>query len=94
MLDGQGDCNDFSDECPTRNDLRQENVFSSRDQLIANPILRAFVWIMGLLATVGNLVSIKFLTLGVVLRETLPHFQPTSFCTSIVKKQIRVAQYL
>jgi len=61
LFDGQGDCTDFSDECPTSEEFRQENIFSSRYQLIANPILRALVWIMGFLAIFGNIVCASIL---------------------------------
>ena len=57
LLDGVADCFDFSDECDPK--LIEEDAFSSRFQLIANPILRAFVWIMGILAVVGNMVSLN-----------------------------------
>jgi len=56
IYDGRGDCNDFSDECPEVRVL--EDFFSSRFQLIANPILRGIVWLMGILAFVGNIVSL------------------------------------
>ncbi|CAK8675562.1 unnamed protein product [Clavelina lepadiformis] len=58
MFDGRRDCSDWTDECPTDESLRNENTFSSRYELIANPILRAFVWIMGLTAIIGNAVVI------------------------------------
>jgi len=56
IYDGRGDCSDFSDECPEVPVL--EDFFSSRFQLIANPILRGIVWLMGILAFVGNIVSL------------------------------------
>ena len=55
LFDGVADCLDFSDECDPK--IREEDAFSSRFQLIANPFLRAFVWIMGILAVLGNIVS-------------------------------------
>nr|XP_026691396.1 low-density lipoprotein receptor-related protein-like isoform X1 [Ciona intestinalis] len=54
MYDGNGDCTDWSDECPTH-DRSLDNIFSSKYELIANPFLRSFVWIMGLFALGGNL---------------------------------------
>ena len=57
VFDGRGDCTDFSDECPIESANKRENIFSSRYELIANPILRAMVWIMGILALVGNTVN-------------------------------------
>ncbi|XP_078493335.1 G-protein coupled receptor GRL101-like [Ciona intestinalis] len=56
LFNGRGDCSDWSDECPT--DMTNEDTFSSRYHLIANPILRVFVWIMGVLAVGGNLIVI------------------------------------
>ena len=52
VFDGKGDCSDWSDECP-----KQENVLASLRELIGNPFLRTLVWIMGLLAILGNAVS-------------------------------------
>ena len=57
VFDGREDCTDFSDECPIESANKRENIFSSRYELIANPILRAMVWIMGILALVGNTVN-------------------------------------
>ena len=59
IFNGMKDCSDLSDECPMSMEHRKENVFSSRFQLIANPILRGIVWLMGVLACVGNIVSLK-----------------------------------
>nr|XP_039259229.1 G-protein coupled receptor GRL101-like isoform X2 [Styela clava] len=53
-FDGRGDCTDWSDECPTIDQSTSTDGFSSRYELIANPILRAVVWIMGLLSLGGN----------------------------------------
>nr|XP_039260639.1 uncharacterized protein LOC120336918 isoform X3 [Styela clava] len=53
-FDGRGDCTDWSDECPTINQSTATDGFSSRYDLVANPILRAIVWIMGLLSIGGN----------------------------------------
>ncbi|XP_076812070.1 uncharacterized protein LOC143459012 [Clavelina lepadiformis] len=60
VFDGRGDCTDMSDECPTDENSRNKNTFSSRYELIANPVLRAFVWIMGLMAIIGNAVVIIY----------------------------------
>jgi len=60
VYDGIVDCDDMSDECPTTSENRDENIFSSRDHLIANPILRGIVWIMGILAFFGNLVGFQY----------------------------------
>ena len=71
LFDGVADCFDFSDECDPK--IRKEDAFSSRFQLIANPFLRAFVWIMGILAVLGNIVSL-----------TTGHFVSMMFvCTNV-----------
>nr|CAB3263304.1 uncharacterized protein LOC108950436 [Phallusia mammillata] len=57
VLDGRGDCTDWSDECSEKFKTGA-NVLSSRYELIANPFLRAIVWIMALLAFFGNLIVI------------------------------------
>lgn len=57
VFDGRGDCSDWSDECPTQTKPPDEDIFSSRYELIANPILRILVWIMGVAAICGNLVG-------------------------------------
>ena len=57
VVDGRKDCTDFSDECPIELANKRENIFSSRYELIANPVLRVIVWIMGILALVGNTVN-------------------------------------
>ncbi|CAK8693080.1 unnamed protein product [Clavelina lepadiformis] len=54
IFDGHGDCDDLSDECPSGTRFSNDDPFSSRYHLIANPILRAIVWIMGVLAICGN----------------------------------------
>ncbi|XP_076812331.1 uncharacterized protein LOC143459189 isoform X2 [Clavelina lepadiformis] len=58
QFDGRKDCEDLTDECPITSPDRREDIFSSRYQLIANPVLRALVWIMGLLAIFGNAVVV------------------------------------
>ena len=45
----------MSDECPSSQVT--QNFFSSPFHLIANPILRGIVWLMGILAFIGNMVS-------------------------------------
>jgi len=57
MFNGLPDCTDWSDECPTEQSLGNGDIFSSKYELIANPILRVVVWIMGIVALGGNLVS-------------------------------------
>ena len=49
---------DWSDECPINTKALDESIFSSRYELIAYPVLRAMVWVMGIVAVVGNAVSI------------------------------------
>jgi len=59
--DGKRDCSDMSDECPTTTSSRISSTldgFYSQNYLINNPVLRVFVWIMGVLALIGNTVSI------------------------------------
>ncbi|CAK8675570.1 unnamed protein product [Clavelina lepadiformis] len=58
QFDGRKDCEDLTDECPITSPDRRENIFSSRYQLIANPVLRVLVWIIGLLAIFGNAVVV------------------------------------
>uniref|UniRef100_H2Z7C7 G-protein coupled receptors family 1 profile domain-containing protein n=1 Tax=Ciona savignyi TaxID=51511 RepID=H2Z7C7_CIOSA len=58
MYDGKGECSDWSDECPTT-DRSRDSVFSSKYELIANPVLRAFVWIMAFMAIAGNLATVS-----------------------------------
>ena len=53
----------MSDECPTTAEFREENVFSLRYQLIANSVLRVVVWLMGILAFFGNIVSFSNATI-------------------------------
>ena len=57
IFDGRGDCSDLSDECSLTARSQNEVVFSSPYHLIANPILRGLVWLMGISAFVGNIVS-------------------------------------
>ncbi|XP_039263413.2 uncharacterized protein LOC120339372 isoform X2 [Styela clava] len=53
VLDGKQHCNDGSDECPTK--LFYDNMFSSRHRMIKNMILSVAVWLIGILALVGNI---------------------------------------
>jgi len=49
VQNGIKDCDTGSDECKT--------LFSSRYEMIANPVLNSLFWIMGFLALTGNLVT-------------------------------------
>ena len=57
VKDGKADCTDWSDECPSINGSTLQNAFSSRYEMIDNPALRVFVWLMGVLAAAGNIVG-------------------------------------
>ncbi|XP_076799429.1 uncharacterized protein LOC143444168 isoform X2 [Clavelina lepadiformis] len=54
-FDGRCDCSDWSDECPIKSKPPDHNIFSSRYELIGSPVLRVFVWVMGIFAICGNL---------------------------------------
>ncbi|XP_076814045.1 uncharacterized protein LOC143460429 [Clavelina lepadiformis] len=60
IFDGRGDCSDMSDECPTDEKVKNTDSFSSRYELIASPVLRVLVWIMGLTSIIGNAAVIIF----------------------------------
>ena len=51
-MDGISDCSDKSDECTF-------DIFSSKDNLIGNPIFRMMLWLMAIIALLGNSVSIR-----------------------------------
>ena len=53
-LDGKRDCSDFSDECPKDLD---ENVLSSRRELLGSPGFRVTTWIIGIVAVTGNIIT-------------------------------------
>ena len=55
VLDGISDCADGSDECPDPNAF-EDDPLSSRDQLIKFPAFHILIWLIGLLAAVGNTV--------------------------------------
>jgi len=57
MFNGYADCSDWSDECPSNNQESTASVFSSRYELIGNPILRTILWVFCIFAIFGNLVS-------------------------------------
>nr|XP_026692380.1 G-protein coupled receptor GRL101-like isoform X2 [Ciona intestinalis]XP_026692381.1 G-protein coupled receptor GRL101-like isoform X2 [Ciona intestinalis] len=63
-MDGIADCTDMSDECPKELD---ENVFSSRKDLLGSAIFRATTWIFGIAAIVGN--SATFIYAAKILRN-------------------------
>ncbi|XP_078492175.1 uncharacterized protein LOC144747763 [Ciona intestinalis] len=50
--DGIKDCTDGSDECPPNGN--RVSLFSSSLEMISNALLRAIVWIMGIVAFIGN----------------------------------------
>ena len=66
MCDGRRNCYDNSDECQQCN----LDVLSDDEHIIANPILRGLVWIMGLASLLGNF----FVILCAVRRELLRFF--------------------
>uniref|UniRef100_H2Z787 G-protein coupled receptors family 1 profile domain-containing protein n=1 Tax=Ciona savignyi TaxID=51511 RepID=H2Z787_CIOSA len=55
---GIKDCSDGSDECPANSN--KSSIFSSPYEMIANPFLRGIIWLMGLVAMLGN--SVVFVT--------------------------------
>ncbi|XP_039257513.2 uncharacterized protein LOC120334123 isoform X1 [Styela clava] len=67
--DGIGDCSDWSDECPTINKSTSIDAFSSRYELIESSVLRTIIWIMALLAIIGNA--------AVIIREIIKLRQKT-----------------
>uniref|UniRef100_H2Y257 G-protein coupled receptors family 1 profile domain-containing protein n=1 Tax=Ciona intestinalis TaxID=7719 RepID=H2Y257_CIOIN len=50
--DGIKDCSDGSDECPVN--TTKSTIFSSQFEMIANPILSAIFWGMGVVSIFGN----------------------------------------
>uniref|UniRef100_H2ZDE5 G-protein coupled receptors family 1 profile domain-containing protein n=1 Tax=Ciona savignyi TaxID=51511 RepID=H2ZDE5_CIOSA len=55
---GIKDCTDGSDECPVNSN--KSSIFSSQFEMIGNPFLRAFFWIMGFAAIFGNLLVLCY----------------------------------
>jgi len=53
-MDGKTDCSDFSDECPKDLD---EDVLSSRKELLGSTGFRVTTWIIGIVAVMGNIVT-------------------------------------
>lgn len=66
-FDGKNDCSDGSDECPKTS--FDSSIFSSRENLIANPFLKGMVWVMGLLSITGNS-FVMFNTMRSFLQQT------------------------
>ena len=52
-MDGTIDCKDGSDECPKKS--FENLIFSSSEFLIKQPFLQFMIWVMGLIASLGNL---------------------------------------
>ena len=53
VMDGKRDCSSGSDECPQK--LFNDSIFSSHQFLIRQPFLQVMIWLMGLVAVVGNI---------------------------------------
>nr|XP_018670728.1 low-density lipoprotein receptor-related protein 2-like [Ciona intestinalis] len=58
VMNNRLDCSDGSDECPDDLTERYMGMVSSNYDIIASPVLRVFLWIFGIIATVGNLAVI------------------------------------
>ena len=65
VCDGKADCDDSSDEKKCPNSVTSHYIFSSDDEMIANPAIKSAFWVMGLVVILGNayviITTIKFI---------------------------------
>lgn len=88
IMDGVQDCDDNSDECPP--DVLANNPLSSREHLIASPILRVLVWIMATISILGNFLVIVENVVTSKRRDE----SPIGKCNRILLINLAVADFL
>nr|XP_039273245.1 uncharacterized protein LOC120347384 [Styela clava] len=87
---GRYDCDDGSDECPTRKD--ESNAFSSRTEMISWAPLRWILWINAILALAGNAIVILF-TIN-LLRKKYHKLTTVARCHHIMVLNLSLADLL
>uniref|UniRef100_F7BKP7 G-protein coupled receptors family 1 profile domain-containing protein n=1 Tax=Ciona intestinalis TaxID=7719 RepID=F7BKP7_CIOIN len=72
-FDDFSDCDDGSDECPP---ALKNSIISSRNEMISNGFLRAWLWIMAIIALSGN---------AYVICKTCLKYEKLKTCSAIAK---------
>jgi len=92
--DGINDCSDGSDECPPN--YLSNNPLSSKDQLIKSMPLRVLVWLMAVLALIGNLTVGSTTVRKVYSLLSKPSLRPSNIelTSNVLVLNLSVADFL
>ena len=91
VMDGDADCSDGSDECPKI--IFENSVFSSHQFLIKEPFLQFMIWIMGLIASIGN-ICVLLHTIFVLRHPTQYKLTRVAVINNILVLNLATADFL
>uniref|UniRef100_H2Y4Z4 G-protein coupled receptors family 1 profile domain-containing protein n=1 Tax=Ciona savignyi TaxID=51511 RepID=H2Y4Z4_CIOSA len=85
---GFQDCSDASDECPII--TQKSTVFSSRHEMIEDPIFRGLFWAMGIISLIGNVGAF----ISIAIRQSRESLSPLQVSLNCFLLNLSVSDFL